>query len=168
MERRKRKNIRLEKYDYGRPGSYFVTICTKERHHFLWDPRGLSELCVGAACGRPRLSNIGQVVDREIQKLNEIYPAIKVNKYVIMPNHVHLLLCILSSDGGRPQAAPTLPRIVNQFKGSVTKAVGYSVWQKSYHDHIIRNDADYLRIWQYIDTNPEKWREDCYYKEGLY
>ena len=61
------------------------------------------------------------------------------------------------------QAAPTLPRIVNQFKGAVTKSVGRTIWQKGYHDHVIRNDADYLRIWHYIDTNPAKWREDCYY-----
>ena len=167
MELRRRKKIRLENYDYGRTGYYFVTICVKDKHNILWEPRRLSEMCVGAACGRPRLSNIGQVVDREIQKLNDIYPAVKVNKYVVMPNHVHLLLCILPSNSGRPQAAPTLPRIINQFKGAVTKSVGYSVWQKSYHDHVIRNEADYLRIWQYIDTNPAKWREDCYYEEGL-
>lgn len=45
-------------------------------------------------------------------------------------------------------------------------ACGFSIWQKSFHDHIIRGEADYLRIWHYIDTNPAKWREDCYYKDG--
>ena len=65
--------------------------------------------------------------------------------------------------GGRPQAAPTLSQIINQFKGSATKRAGYILWQKGYHDHIIRSEADYLRIWDYIDTNPAKWREDCYY-----
>ena len=51
------------------------------------------------------------------------------------------------------------------MKGSITKSLGYSIWQKSFHDHIIRGEADYLRIWEYIDTNPAKWREDCYYTE---
>ncbi len=51
------------------------------------------------------------------------------------------------------------------LKEVVTKSIGYSIWQKGYHDHIIRGEADYLRIWNYIDTNPAKWREDCYYTE---
>ena len=52
------------------------------------------------------------------------------------------------------------------MKEAVTKSVGFPIWQKSYHDHIIRNEADYRRIWEYIDTNPAKWREDCYYEDG--
>ena len=56
-------------------------------------------------------------------------------------------------------------RVVKHMKAYVTKMIGYSIWQKSYHDHIIRNEADYPRIWNYIDTNPEKWREDRYYTE---
>ena len=50
-------------------------------------------------------------------------------------------------------------------KEIVTKRIGYPIWQKGYHDHIIRTDADYLRIWDYIGANPAKWREDCYYTE---
>ena len=52
---------------------------------------------------------------------------------------------------------------MKQFKGIVTKRAGFPLWQKSFHDHVIRNEADYLRVWDYIDTNPLKWREDCYY-----
>ena len=52
------------------------------------------------------------------------------------------------------------------MKEAVTKSVGFPIWQKSYHDHIIRDEADYRRIWEYIDNNPAKWREDCYYEEG--
>ena len=166
MELRKRKPLRLEQYDYDSPGCYYITVCTKDRHQILWQPRRLSEMRVGAAFGRPQLSEIGCVVDAEIQKLNIVYPMINVDKYVIMPNHVHLMIRI-ASDSGRPQAAPTLSRIVNQFKGKVSKTIGFSIWQKSYHDHIIRSESDYLRIWEYIDTNPAKWREDRYYEEGL-
>lgn len=60
-----------------------------------------------------------------------------------------------------------MARIVNQFKGAATKRAGCELWQKGYHDHIVRNDGDYLRIWQYIDTNPAQWQEDCYYREEL-
>lgn len=94
-----------------------------------------------------------------------MYPFLRVDKYVIMPNHVHLIVLICTDGDGRPQAAPTLGRVLNQFKGAVTKQNGSPVWQKGYHDHIIRNAEDYLRIWEYIDTNPAKWQEDCYYTE---
>lgn len=85
-----------------------------------------------------------------------------------MPNHIHLLLRI-EADNGRTVCAPTtkplVSRVVWGFKQYVTRQLGRSIWQKNYHDHIVRNEADYLRIWQYIDTNPTKWCEDCYYTE---
>ena len=84
---------------------------------------------------------------------------------MIMPNHVHLLLRISQTEDGRPQAAPTVAQGINQFKGAVTKRAGFPVWQKGYHDHIVRGDADYLRVWDYIHTNPARWREDKYFTE---
>ena len=81
-----------------------------------------------------------------------------------MPNHVHLIIRIDNNDmNGRPMTAPTLSQIVNQFKGYCSKQIGHPVWQKSFHDHIIRNQADYNRIWEYVDTNAIKWESDCYY-----
>ena len=88
---------------------------------------------------------------------------VHLDKYVIMPNHLHLIIRLSASKDGRPQVAPTLSRVIQQFKGAVTKAVGLPLWQKSFHDHIIRSEADYLRVWQYIDTNPLKWEQDKYY-----
>jgi len=76
-----------------------------------------------------------------------------------MPNHIHMLITIDTS--GRTQFAPTVSRIVKQFKGSITKQIGYSIWQKSFHDHVVRNEEDYLHIWKYIDENPAMWTEDC-------
>ncbi len=58
---------------------------------------------------------------------------------------------------------PTMSTIVQQMKGVVTKRIGFSIWQKSYHDHIIRNEKEYLKIWEYIENNPLKWEEDCFY-----
>lgn len=79
-----------------------------------------------------------------------------------MPNHVHLIV-VLRGGGGRPKVAPTISRIVQQFKGAVSKQAGFALWQKSFHDHVIRGVGDYEKIWQYIDTNPRKWEDDCFY-----
>ena len=82
-----------------------------------------------------------------------------------MPNHVHLLLQISSEVNGRTLFAPTVDRVIKQTKGVITKQIGFSIWQKSFHDHVIRDEQDYLKIWNYIDTNPAKWQEDKYYNK---
>ena len=84
-----------------------------------------------------------------------------------MPNHVHLILALEPSAGGGVRAPrPTpLSDVVRSIKVMVTKEIGYSVWQTSYYDHILRNEADYLRARQYVDENPARWAEDEYYCE---
>ena len=153
-----RKNIRLENYDYSTAGYYFITICTKDKAETL------SNIVVGANCVRPKLSEVGKVIEYEMQKLTNIYERVCVDKYVIMPNHVHLII-IISDDinSGRTQFAPTLPRIIKQFKGSITKQLGRKIWQSSFYDRIIRNEKEYLQICKYIENNPIKWTEDEYY-----
>ncbi len=61
--------------------------------------------------------------------------------------------------------APTVSRIIQQMKGYATKQIGQNLFQKSFHDHIIRDEAHYLLIWQYIDTNPARWKQDRFYTE---
>ncbi|MEG1814251.1 MAG: transposase, partial [Clostridia bacterium] len=112
----------------------------------------------------PPLSDIGKIVDDEIQKLNTIYENVVVDKYCIMPDPIHAIIIVLSDASGRTQFAPTLSRIIKQFKGSITKQIGFSIWQKSFNDRIIRNEQGYREVWQYIDTNPLKWEEDCLFK----
>lgn len=165
-ELRKRKPNRLSGFDYSSPGYYFLTICVIERYPIL--------RCRGAQCAPavefPNLSYAGKVTEQAICEIALHYPHVSVEKYVIMPNHIHMILHI---GNGRTLCAPTtrdaeqsmVARVVKHMKEHVTKTIGYSIWQKSYHDHIIRNEADYLRIWNYIETNPEKWREDRYYTE---
>ena len=148
-----RKRIRITKYDYAQNGAYFVTICSCERKMMFG--------VVGATSGRPQLSDIGVIIDNEIQRISGIYDNVMIDKYVVMPNHIHMI--ILLQANGRPKAAPTISRIVAQFKGAITKKVGHQVWQKSFHEHIIRSEQDYLETWDYIDTNPAKWQEDKYY-----
>ena len=101
-------------------------------------------------------------MEAEIAVLSETYSAVEIVNYVIMPNHIHMILSI-GNDDGRTRFTPTVPRIIKRFKCSITKKLGFSIWQKSFHDHIIRDEAEYLRIWQYIDENPVKWDEDCYH-----
>ena len=163
MELPKRKPNRLTEYDYSQPNAYFVTICTRKKQKMFWGN-------VGASIARPDrlpLSVYGKVVEEAILNIPKHYPMISVDNYVIMPNHIHLLLQIHTDDCGRAMLAPTIARVVQQMKGYVTKKIGISIWQKLFHDHVIRGQQDYLEIWNYIEGNPSKWEEDCFYvKEG--
>ena len=159
-ERPVRKKNRLIRYDYSQNGAYFITICTENRKCLL-------SHVVGATIGRPahvRLTHNGIVIESVIRQIEKHYGAVRVDKYVIMPNHIHLLISI-DPTSGRPMVAPTISRIVQQMKGIVTKQIGRNIWQKSFHDHIIRTDSDYEMIWEYIDTNPARWEQDCFYTE---
>lgn len=160
MELPKRKQNRFKNYDYSQNGAYFITACTKDRHELLWD--------VGARIARPQdaaaLSEYGVIIDAAIREIPEHYPCISVDKYVVMPNHIHMILAIANEDG-RAMRAPTIATIINQMKGYVTKQIGFSLWQKLFHDHIIRNEQEYQKIWEYIDTNPIKWEDDCFYEK---
>lgn len=89
------------------------------------------------------------------------YPEARVDKYVVMPNHVHLIL-VLEHNG------MDVPNIISSYKAFVTKIIhlvnpNLKVWQTSFHDHVIRNQKSYEKIWNYIDTNPIRWEEDCFY-----
>ena len=159
MDLPKRKPARLPEYNYSSPGAYFITICVKDRKNLLWQTVGASI----ARPHRPELSAAGRIVDNAIRSISAHYPAITVDHYVIMPNHIHLLLQIHTDENGRAMLAPTISVVVQQLKGIVTKQLGHSIWQKLFHDHVIRGERDYQKIWQYIDGNPAKWEEDCFY-----
>ncbi len=157
----KRKRNRLLNYDYSSCGAYFITVCTKNKEKLFWSD-------VGAATGRPEtgeycLSEYGLIVESAINNIEEIYPMISVDKYVVMPNHIHMILLIKSDEYGRPMAAPTISTVINQMKGFVSKQAGFSVWQKLFYDHIIRGQNDYDEIWRYIDENPLRWDLDELY-----
>ena len=166
----KRKGNRLTDYDYSRNGAYFITICTQGRQQILWESDTFTEDDnVGASIARPQraptLSKTGKVVEQCIWEIPAHYPHISVEKYAIMPNHIHLLLLIQREQDGRPMVAPTVSTVIQQFKGIVSKQLSRSIWQKSFHDHIVRTEHGYAQIWQYIDTNPQLWHKDCFYEE---
>ena len=149
----KRKDIRIKEYDYSAPGAYFVTICTQNREKCLWDT-------VGADIIRPQnvlLSSIGIVVEQGILQISEHYKRVNVDQFCIMPDHVHLILVIQSSEDGRIISAPTVSTVVGSMKRWVSKQLGRSIWQKSFYEHGIRNQQDYDEIWEYIENNPLKY-----------
>ena len=121
---------------------------------------------VGAIIDRPKnvpLTNLGIIAQRSIENIPKHYPAISVDHYVIMPNHIHLLLQINTDVNGRSMIAPTISTVVRLMKGTVSKQAGFTVWQKGFYDHVIRNGNDYQDIWNYIEGNPSKWAEDKLY-----
>ena len=154
-----RKNNRLADYDYSRPGAYFITVCTKNRQCML------STIVGGDAHIAPRiaLTPSGSVVERYLRRIPGI------GEYVIMPNHVHLILRISANDilqGPMWASAPTdtgVSNLIRSFKTLVSKELGRSIWQRSFYDHIIRDEQDYLVKAEYIATNPARWQEDEYF-----
>ena len=104
----RRKPNRLKGYDYSQSGAYFITICTKHRAQLL------GEIAVGAASCRPQLSSIGKTVETEISQLPTIYDGVSIDCYVVMPNHVHMII-VIHYVSGRQNAAPTVSRMTNRL-----------------------------------------------------
>ena len=143
----KRKHPRLKAYNYTQRGFYFITICTNEKKCFFGNPVVLNQY--------------GKIVEIELMEITNHYSGIRIDKYVIMPNHIHFIVEI-TEDG------TDLLNIIGSFKSVVTRKIHQfepklTLWQTSFHDHVIRNQKSYERIWNYIDGNPSKWEEDCFY-----
>ena len=159
MELSKRKQNRLTEYDYRTPNAYFITICTNDRNNLLWKDTGTYIACPESV----PLTKLGIITRQSITEIPNHYPMMSVDNFVIMPNHVHLLLQINTDVNGRSMIAPTISTVVRLMKGTVSKQAGFSVWQKGFYDHVIRNDNDYRDTWNYIEGNPSKWTEDKLY-----
>lgn len=155
-ERPTRKHNRLIGYDYSSQGAYFITVCSKNRELIFGD-------VVGADIIRPGyvdLNENGKLVETAINAIPQHYPNIVIDKYIIMPNHIHMIIVI-----NEKEANKKISTVIGQMKRWVSKEIGESVWQKTYHDHIIRDEEDYLTKWKYIDDNPSKWNEDDYFTQ---
>ena len=152
----KRKLLRLQRFDYATHVYYFITICCKDKQHLLGR-------IVGAAYMPPVhviLSKTGEIAEKNLLAIEEHTPQVDFEKYVIMPNHLHIILSIGGSGeaaAGGIYAAPTVPRIMNSYKASVSRDAGFPIWQRSFYDHIIRNQPDFEETWKYIDNNPLQW-----------
>ena len=168
MELPKRKVTRLKEWDYSTPGAYFLTICTAEKRCILSRIPIVGE---GLAPPAVELSEIGKIVEEQILDLPRRFPSVSLDKYVIMPNHVHLLISLTGGEAsGGASPSPTAVDVVRAMKSISARQCRarfgiYPLWQRSFHDHVIRGEKDYLEIWQYIDNNPARWAEDCYAPE---
>jgi REP element-mobilizing transposase RayT len=179
----RRKSIRLQGYDYSQAGLYFITVCTHNRLPLFGE----------IVDGQMQFNKSGIVAHEEWRKTEHIRSNIVLHEFVIMPNHVHGIIQLVGADcirpncmrphdmpfpecadsddqPGRVQRAPTVGDVVRGFKSAVTKRLntisgtsGQRFWQRNYYEHIIRNEATYLKIAEYIQTNPQRWEEDTYY-----
>ena len=145
---RTRKNPRLKDYDYTRGNVVLATICVQDRRKILCtihDPK--------TDCDAPvvELSEIGIITE----KYTKTIPGI--DKYVIMPNHVHMI--VLNEPG------ESISKKIQSWKVLIGKEVGARIWQRSFYDHLIRDEQDYLIKWKYVDDNPQKWSSDRYFQK---
>ncbi|MFI3241031.1 MAG: transposase [Alphaproteobacteria bacterium] len=171
-----RKVIRLQHFDYSKDGAYFITICA-DKHKCIFGK--FINVCRDAPCGCPqmKLSKLGTIAQQKINEIEDRY-GVKVTKYIIMPNHIHLIIKIdkflenMDISLGHPQGA-SLQQIVGAYKSLVSvewlkfcKANDMhtnKIWQRSFYEYVIRDEKSYLQIYKYIDENPSKWQDDEYF-----
>lgn len=143
-----RKRIRLENYDYSKENMYFVTICIKDRAEILGKIVKENEI---------ELTKEGCVVKQNINKIEKLYDNIMIDEYIVMPNHIHILFFISNKSG------VTISKIVKHYKANISRELKYSIWQKSFYEHIIRNEKEYSKIKEYIKNNIINWKKDEYF-----
>ena len=142
-----RKSPRLPNYDYSSTNYYFITICTHEKKCFFGNLNQLNAL--------------GKIAQQEIIDIPQHYTGVSVDCYVVMPNHIHAIITLDRCD-------TSLDQIIGQYKSGVSRKAKIlmptqPLWQRSFHDHVIRSQASYEKIWNYITHNAQKWEEDRFY-----
>ena len=143
-----RKSPRIPNYDYSTQNYYFITICTQNRKCIFGN----------VSC----LNQIGKIAEEHIRLISSHYQDVSVEKYVVMPNHIHRIL-ELNCNGQY-----NVQQIIGQYKSGVSREVGrlfpdVEVWQRSFHDNGIRTQEAFEKIWLYIVGNPQCWEKDCFY-----
>ena len=156
-----RKSIRLKGFDYSQPGYYFVTICTHKKNCILG--RVIDNSMV--------LNDLGLVVNNHWQWLGKYYDYVEIDKYVIMPNHMHGIIIIGDNNSHESKRKP-LSDLISLFKAKCTRDIRMAfgqpmtqLWQRGYYEHVIRNEKELSEIRKYIEINPLKWSlgKDKYY-----
>jgi putative transposase len=155
-----KKHIRLRNFDYASENAYFITIKVKDGRHHLGKVRN----------GIMGLSEIGNKASLLLQEIPILHPYVHIDKFMVMPNHVHCILEIISKPNtinyknayGKPVPG-SVSVLINQYKGAVKKWCnenGYEwfQWQKRFHDSVIRDENAFRKISLYIENNPRKWR----------
>ncbi len=156
-----RKPTRLNGYDYSRNGAVFVTVCMQNRSEDMLSTINFDEK---EMCSRVELSQQGKIIEKYINLIPLKYPDIKIEKYVIMPDHIHMIITV-ENHNEKDTSATNVSTVMGWFKYQTTKEInilnntpGLKIYQRSFNDHIIRDDKDYLIRWQYIEDNPNRWQ----------
>ena len=170
LDKHHRRSIRLRGYDYSQNGAYFITICARNR-----------ECLFGGIAGVKMVMNdAGAMARDEWVKTSEMRQNIKLDEFVVMPNHIHGIIIIHNGVDcrGTMHRAPTaeqfgnptsnsIPTIIRGFKSAVTKQInairntpGIPIWQRNYFEHIIRDEESFREIREYIVNNPINWQQD--------
>ena len=166
-----RRSIRLQRYDYSLPGAYFITICIHKQKMLL------------------KIKDVQMMIQSVWSSLPDRFFSLKLDEFVIMPNHIHAILCIntvgadlvsapnkadlvSARNKTKPISTPTISRIVQAFKSITTYKYILGVeennwplfdkhlWQRNYYDHIIRSEKSLNYIREYIVNNPIRWEFD--------
>lgn len=178
-----RRSIRLKGYNYAQAGLYFVTICTHNRECLFGE--------IDANLLQP--NHAGIMIRKWWLELENKFTSIQLHEFIVMPNHVHGIIQIVEADlcvcpepnnaidsetAGAHTGAPlhtmvqwfktmTTNDYIQQVKSHDWKRFDGKLWQRNYHEHIIRNEASYLKIAEYIQTNPQKWLDDLYFQKSI-
>lgn len=148
-----RRSIRLKGYDYTQPGAYFVTFCTHNRMPILWEDHAESKT----------LSKFGRIAEHAWLELPDQFSNLRLDKFCIMPNHIHGIIQLLDTDT-RSHGLAEIVRWYKSISGrrinSARQATGLPVWQRNYYEHIIRNEKEWSQIRAYISMNAENWKND--------
>ena len=159
----KRKHPRLKNFDYSKSGAYFITICTHNKQCLLSQIVGQ-----GLAPAENRYTTYGEIAKEQLFLLEKRYPSVKIDQYVIMPNHIHAIIMLNDAAGASPR--PTITDVICAYKSLTTreckkiKAID-KVFQTSFYEHVIRGQDDYAEIAEYIANNPKRWELDQLYSE---
>lgn len=162
-----RKQIRLKNHDYSLNGYYFITVCSRDRENKFGEYK--NDVGAPLACARIKLSIIGKIIKNQWNDIPNQYDNITLDQYVIMPNHIHGILII--NKRAQTSSAPTISQIIRSFKSKSTmEYLNYlkqnntylpvNIWQRSFYDHIIRNERSLNAIREYISDNPVNWEQD--------
>ena len=189
-ELKQRKTPRYQSFDYNSCGVYFITICTQNRRCILsrivgtgvpdCPHTGVPD-CPHTGvpdCPQIEMTKYGQIADKYIKQLNDFYNHLSVEKYVIMPNHIHLLLWVKENKNANENGQSRTPvptnieransacsQFVSTFKRFCNKEYGENIWQDRFYDHVIRNRKDYEEHVKYIYENPIRWYYDELYTD---
>ncbi len=141
-----RRSIRIKDYDYSQEGMYFITICCKDRNNILGvieDNKVILNQCVN-------------IIKDELIALNKKYKNTNILKYVIMPDHIHFIIELINGN------KKTIGDIIKTYKSVASKKIKrinqIDLWQRNYYEHIIRNEKELYRIYNYIENNPVNWK----------